>query len=261
MEFHSIIIKLGKAEIKLNITEHKILYQLMKRPLGTGELVKKLDVKDDETILLNCRKLIAKGLIYDKKTKKKGKYTIVEDPKIPAFLMYRARNRSLKSKILNDIFSSKNNENIKSFDDFSKNIGIYISYVLLRATRPGGPPTVNWIKSSKDPRMQDIDLLRETWLDDMLDQEPFFEQILSLKGNTDYQEFVNKFESSFSDTDIYQKIVFHEGIAEVRKLQKQNRKRMNEPQTERSDEEIYGEDETGYLDASNRKNKKEIKSS
>jgi hypothetical protein len=234
--------------------EGMILVHLTQRPLGTGELVKKLAVKDDETILLNCRKLVEKGLIYDKETKK-GKYTIVENPKLPAFLMYRARNRSLKVKILHDIFSSKNNENIELFDDFLKNMGIYISYVLLEATRPGGPWTVNWIKSSNDPRMQDIDLLRETWLADMIDQEQFFDQFLSLKGNTDYQELVKRFESSFPD--IYDKIRFHEGIAEVRRVKKQQNKKSSLATT--SSEELEDYDSEGLEKYLNKK-KNKIKS-
>jgi hypothetical protein len=228
--------------------EEMILVHLSQRPLGTGELVKKLNVKEDETILLNCRKLIEKGLIYDKETRKKGKYTIVENPKIPAFLMYRARNRSLKFKILNDIFPSKNYTT--DFDDFVKNMGIYISYVLLEATRPAGPWTVNWIKSSNDPRMKNIELLRETWLDDMIDQEQFFDQFLSLKSNTDYQELVKKFESSFPD--IYNKIRFHEGIAEVRKLQKQNKRSLSTT----SEEEVSDYDSEGYQDNLDRRKKK-----
>ena len=230
----------------------------MKRPLGTGDLVKKLDVKDDETILLNCRKLIAKGLIYDKETKKKGKYTFVKNSKIPAFLMYRARNRSLKFKILHDIFPSTNkNESIKSLDDFSKNIGIYISYVLLEAIKPGGPWTSKGFETN-DPRMNNIDLLRETWLEDTIDQESFFKQFLLLgKYNDDnnYQELVKKFESIFPK--IYRKIVFHEQADKMRKLRKN--KKNNKKQIERSDEEIYGEIDAGYYDHLDRKEKHGIK--
>jgi hypothetical protein len=44
-----------------------------------------------------------------------------------------------------------------------------------------------------------------------------------LKNNTDYIELVKRFESSFPD--IYNKIRFHEGIAEVQKSkQKQHKK-------------------------------------
>ena len=226
--------------ILLNLNEHG--------PLGTGELSGYTKL-DDETVLVNCKKLIEKGLIHDKETKKKGKYRLVESAKLPAFLSYRTSNRSLKIKILNDIFSSKNNENIKLFDDFSKNVGIYISYVFLKAIRPGGPWTSKDLEStsSNDPRMQDIDLLRETWLADMIDYDSFFEQFLLLKGNTDYQELVKKFETSFSDTDIYNTIRFHEGIAEVRRSKKQNKK----PLSTISNEELEDYDSEGlqkYLD-------------
>jgi hypothetical protein len=240
-------------KVELTRTQGVILYHLAQHPLGTGELLqilrKKANVNDDETILINCKQLVEKGLIYDKPTKK-GKYRIVTS-KIPVFLEFRACNRSLKSKILNDIFpSTKNNKNIKSIDDFSRTIGIYISYVLLEATRPDGPWTVNWIKTSNDPRMQDIDLLRETWLDDMIDQEHFFEYFLLLKSNTDYQELVKRFESSFPD--IYNKIRFHEGIAEVRRLKKQQNKK---PLSTTSNEELEDYDPVGLEDYFDKKNK------
>jgi len=235
-----------------------ILLNLNERgPLGTGELSEYTKL-DDETVLINCKKLIEKGFIHDKETKKKGKYRLNESAKLPEFLSYRARNRSLKVKILHDIFSSStNNGNIKSVDDFLKNIGIYISYVLLEATRPGGPWTVNGIKTSKDPRMKNIDLLRETWLDDMIDQEQFFEQFLLLKSNTDYQELVKKFESSFPD--IYNKIRFHEGIAEVRRLKKkQNKKPVSTISSAEKELEDY--DTVGFQDYFDRKKKNKIQS-
>jgi hypothetical protein len=89
----------------------------------------------------------------------------------------------------------------------------------MEATRPGGPWTSKGFETN-DPRMQDIDLVRETWLADMLDYDSFFEQFLSLNNDTDYQELVKKFESSFPD--IYNKIVFHERADKMRKLKKKN---------------------------------------
>jgi hypothetical protein len=84
----------------------------------------------------------------------------------------------------------------------------------------------------------------------MIDQEQFFDQFLSLKSNTDYQELVKKFESSFPD--IYNKIRFHEGIAEVRKLQKQNKRSLSTT----SEEEVSDYDSEGYQDNLDRRKKK-----
>jgi hypothetical protein len=251
--------------ILLNLYEHG--------PLGTGELSEYTKL-DDETVLINCKKLVKQGLIHDKETKKKGKYRLDESAKLPEFLSYRARNRSFAVKILKDIFSSNDNNHnnnnesiIKSFDDFSKNIGIYISYILLESTRPGGPWTVKRLKQTTttttddDYRMKDIDLLRETWLTDTIDPnfliEQFKKYFIDNSNQNNYQELVEKFESAYPD--IYKKIVFHEEIAEVRRLKKkQNKKKkqQQEPeQQERSEEEIYSE-VTDFLDKKNIDNNK-----
>lgn len=75
-----------------------------------------------------------------------------------------------------------------------------------------------------------------------------------------YQKLLKMFKSTFPD--IYNKSVFHEGIAELRRVKKQNKK-MNskEPQeSEKSEDEIYDEGTTEYHDSLDRKQKNKIKS-
>lgn len=234
-------------------TQELILNSLYEHgPLGTGKIAYYTNL-DRETIRFNCRKLVKQGWIYDREKSQKGKYRLVEQSKIPVFLSFRTRNRSLKTKILHDIFSDNNNS-LKSLDDFSKKIGIYISYILLEATRPSGPWTSKGFKTN-DPRMKNIDLLRETWLSDTIEHNCLSEQFVryfsSNSNNQNYKELTQMFESSFPN--IYRKIVFHEGIAEVRSLKKKqnsNKKKQTKLQPKLNDEEHWEEISDEFVEQS-----------
>lgn len=112
----------------------------------------------------------------------------------------------------------------KSIQDFSNKIGTYISYVLLEATRPeGGAWTAHGFKTN-DPRMKNLELLRKTWLTDIIDQN-FILQIFLQKyalEKFNYQTLLQMFESTFPD--IYKKIVFYENNTEWRRLNEENKK-------------------------------------
>ena len=94
----------------------------------------------------------------------------------------------------------------KSIQDFSNKIGTYISYVLLEATRPDGPWTTHGFKTN-DPRMKNWELLRKTWLTDIIDQN-FILQIFLQKYAHDkfnYQTLLKMFNLHFL---IYTKKLF-----------------------------------------------------
>lgn len=204
---------------------------------GTEESMNLVSKKmDDETILINCNKLVKQGWIYDKQDKygkysKHGKYRLVEHHKIPSFLTFRSRNRLFKTRLLHYIFKQNGN----SFDDISKNIGIYLLYILIETLRPNGPNTTEWL-DSKDPRINNKDLLRDTWLKDTIDPNLILEHITKYSNLYDYHELIKMFECTFPG--VHKKIVFHEKIKthreESRYKKKQKPKILDE-------DEIYEE--------------------
>ena len=225
--------KTSNKKILLTETQERILFTLYEYgPSGTGELEKYTGL-DNETILDNCRELIKQGLILDKENQK-GKYRLVDKFKIPVFLSFRARNRSFIMNIIEDIFSSSQQKELK---DFSYKIGIYILYVLIESLRSDGPSwTAKAVNKSKsnDPRMKNLDLLRKTWLIDTINSNFILEHFNKYFSNEqqNYQEIINKFESTFPD--IYKMI------------------------QEREVAGIYQENDTGLKDYWDRRNKNKI---
>lgn len=215
------ILRIGKD--LLLTSQEKILTALFEHggELSTGEIWEhtKLNL---ETIKINCNILIKKGLIYDKENNK-GKYRLVESTKLPTFLSFRTRNKTWSIQIMKDLFSFSTTQQNKQ-QQFANNIGMYILSVLIERTSPEGPWTaINRYKSmvENDPRMKDIDLLRDTWLLDTIDHGFLIEQFDKYVNNDNqtYQELLQTFESTFSN-----KILFHQRIDKLRKSRKNEKK-------------------------------------
>jgi hypothetical protein len=66
--------------------------------------------------------------------------------------------------------------------------------------------------------MKNIGLLRETWITDTLDPNFLKKQFNKYINNLNHQELLQMFESTFPE--IYNKIKFHQEIAELRRLKK-----------------------------------------
>jgi len=216
-----VILRIGKD--LLLTSQEKILTALFEHggELSTGEIWEhtKLNL---ETIKINCNILIKKGLIYDKENNK-GKYRLVESTKLPTFLSFRTRNKTWSIQIMKDLFSFSTTQQNKQ-QQFANNIGMYILSVLIERTSPEGPWTaINRYKSmvENDPRMKDIDLLRDTWLLDTIDHGFLIEQFDKYVNNDNqtYQELLQTFESTFSN-----KILFHQRIDKLRKSRKNEKK-------------------------------------
>lgn len=179
-----------------------------------------------ETIKINCKILVKKRSIYDKDKNPKRKYRLVEPAKLPTFLSFRTRNKTLSMQIMKDLFSSSSSTTQqKKQEQFAKNIGMFILYVLVERTSPEGPWTSDRFKAmiENDPRMKNIDLLRDTWLLDTIDHHFLIEQFNKYVNNDNqtYQELLQIFESTFSNSN---KILFHERVDKMRKSRKNEKK-------------------------------------
>ena len=239
-------------------SEEKILRAFLEHDeqLSTRELTEITGLEDD-TILPNCKKLIKKGLLYDKPNQK-GKYRLVESAKLPTFLLFRNRNKTEATKIMKELFFPSSSIKQNKLEQFANNIGMYILYVFIERISPEGPWTSDRFKSmiENDPRMKNMDILRDTWILDTIDSNFLIEQFDKYVNNDNqsYKELLQMFESTFSN-----KIFFHEQIDKLRKLRKNEKnKKQQEPQIERSEEEIYGKFEAGYEDSLDRKKKNGI---
>lgn len=237
-------------------SEEKILNAFLEHGdrLGTGELAHITGLEDD-TILPNCKKLIKKGLLYDKEKSQKGKYRLVNPTKLPTFLIFRNRNKTEATKTMKDLFflSSSSIKQNKQ-EQFANNIGMYILYVLIERINPEGPWTSDRFKSmiENDPRMKNLDILRDTWVADTIDSNFLIEQFDKYVNNENqtYQELVQTFESTFPN-----KILFHERID---KLRKSNKKQNKKPLSTTA-EDVSDYDSEGYQDYLNRKKKHGVK--
>lgn len=221
------VLRIGKD--LLLTSQEKILTALFEHggELSTGEIWKiwkhtKLNL---ETIKINCNILIKKGLIYDKENNK-SKYRLVDSTKLPTFLSFRTRNKTWSMQIMKDLFSESSSSTTQQNkqQQFANNIGMYILSVLIERTSPEGPWTaINRYKSmiENDPRMKNIDLLRDTWLLDTIDHHFLIEQFNKYVNNDNqtYQELLQIFESTFSN-----KILFHERVDKMRKLGRMRRR-------------------------------------
>ena len=235
-------------------SQDKILRAFLERgeQLSTKELTEITGLEDD-TILPNCKKLIKKGLIYDKPNQK-GKYRLIDPTKLPTFLIFRNRNKTEATKTMKDLFflSSSSIKQNKQ-EQFANNIGMYILYVLIERINPEGPWTSDrFEKIENDPRMKNLDILRDTWVADTIDSNFLIEQFDKYVNNENqtYQELVQTFESTFPN-----KILFHERID---KLRKSNKKQNKKPLSTTA-EDVSDYDSEGYQDYLNRKKKHGVK--
>ena len=219
-------------------TQELILDSLYKHGnLGINELAKYSNL-NRETVRFNCRKLVKQRWIYDRGESQKGKYSLVEQSKIPAFLTFRAGNRSFVNNIIKDIFSSITNQDLLL--DFTNKIGIYILYVIIESLRPDGLYFTTKGFKTKDPRMQDIDLLGETWITDTLDPNFLIKQFKKYINNLNHQELLKMFESTFPE--IYNKIKFHQEMAEMRRLKKHQTKKKKQKEIELDEDQLTEEE-------------------
>ena len=219
-------------------TQELILDSLYKHGhLGINELTKYSNL-NRETVRFNCRKLVKYGWIYDRGKSQKGKYRLVEQSKIPVFLTFRARNRSFVNNIIKDILSSTTNQDL--LQDFPNKIGIYILYVLIESLRHDGSYFTTKGFKTKDPRMRNINLLRETWITDTLDPNFLIQQFNKYTNNLNHQELLQMFESTFPE--IYNKIKFHQEIAELRSLKKHQTKKKQQQEPELNEDQLTEEE-------------------
>jgi hypothetical protein len=239
--------------------------------LGASELSTHTGLNID-TISPNCKILIKKGVLYDRPNRK-GKYRLVESAKLPTFLNFRSRSKTWSMQIMKDLFSSSSTIQREKFEQFANNIGMYILYVLIERTGSEGPWAAYKFKPmiENDPRMKDIDLLRDTWLIDTINPSflvELFDKYVN-NNNQTYQELLQTFESI--SPDIYNKIVFHEQadkMREVRKNEKKDKKQKPEifeedltnEEIEDRDIEIYDEPENSLQKYWGKRNKDKIES-
>lgn len=192
-------------------------------PQTTRELKDSIDC-DDETILINCRKLVKQGWIYDKENKH-GKYRLAEESKVPAFVKYQSRNILFSKRMLDFMFklNSKKDNGLKNL---ANEIGSYVLYVLIESLNTEGPWTAKHL-NSKDPRRFDknkekilmneawLQELKENWLKHTVDINYILNLFMEYYGKSyEYNELIKMFEVNCPK--VFNGITFHKGIAETR---------------------------------------------
>ena len=227
-------------------------------PQSTRELKDSIRC-DDETILINCKKLVKQGWICDKENKH-GKYRLEEESKVPAFLKIQTRNIMFSKRILDYMFKL-NSQKENGLKYLANGIGSYILYILIESLNKEGPWTAKYL-NSKDPRRYDKNKgkilinetwlrdLKENWLKDTIDTNYILDLFVDNYGKIyEYEKLLDMYE--FSCPDIYNKIRFHKGVAEERSLRKKqnsNKKMNNEPEKEELIEDYDSEGYSKYLD-------------
>jgi predicted transcriptional regulator len=244
--------------------------------ITTSDLVEETKLHRD-TIYSNCKELMEEG--YITKSGKKGTYHLT----LKAFSKPNLRGQNfareaivkpikwsgtsfktlaeeqqtllkLFEKYLEIIRTSNDNNVIQQeLISYSVLMGAYTTYVFLEALNPDKwifkQNGKKWEKDMSSLTEREKDDVIRLWINNSINPDYLFKIFKKLniitRDDTDFDRLIKSYAEVFPD--LYNKF---ESI----------NKRMNEPQTERSDEEIYSEDKTGYLDSLDRKNKK-IKSS
>jgi hypothetical protein len=227
--------------------------------LTTADLVEKTGLHRD-TVYVNCKELIDKG--YISKSGKYGKYFLT----LKAFNKPSLRGLNLARKVtkimrmynipfilpkeIESLFDKKyaDFKDIKQQQilSFSLSMGAYITYVFLQSLNPNdwifSSLTDNkekWDKGMSSLSKQEKDEVIRSWVKSAVNPLYLlmqFKRLNIVKGH-DFDKLIKSYSQIFPE-------LYNE-------FERINRG-MNEPQIERSEDEIYGE----YIDSLDRKNKK-----
>lgn len=239
--------------------------------LTTTELVKQTGLHRD-TVYINCKELIEEG--YITKRGKKGTYYLTlkafNQPnlrgqnfaRIVTKIMRRYGIPFITEPEIQSLFDTKKYPDLPVIQQqilsLALSMGAYITYAFLQSLNPNDwifsilssdNNKEKWDKGMSALTAQEKDEVIRSWIKSAVNPLYLLMQFkrLNIVKRHDFDKLIKSYSQIFPD--LYKQF---EGI----------NRRMNEPQqTERSDEEIYGEDKTGYLDSLDRRNKNKIKSS
>jgi hypothetical protein len=236
--------------------------------LNTAELVKKTGLHRD-TVYVNCKELIDKG--YISKNGKYGKYFLTlksfNKPSLRGLNLARETTKTMRmygvpfitEKEIQSLFDNKKYSDLKDIQQqqilsLSLSMGAYITYVFLQSLNPNdwifsslSDNKEKWDKGMDALSKQEKDEVVKSWVKSSVNPLYLLMQFkrLHIVKRHDFEKLIKSYSQIFPD--LYSKF---EGI----------NKRMNEPQIERSEDEIYDEIESGLTEYHDRRKKFEIKS-
>ena len=108
------------------------------------------------------------------------------------FCYLESRNKTESMKIMKDLFFPSSSIKQNKLEQFANNIGMYILYVMIERINPEGPWTSDRFKSmiENNPRMKNMDILRDTWVLDTIDPNFLIEQ---------FDKYVNNDNQSYKE--------------------------------------------------------------
>jgi len=232
----------------------------------TAELVKQTGLHRD-TVYVNCKELIEEG--YIAKRGKKGTYYLTlksfNQPNLRGQNFARVVTKLMRTHnipfILQKEMESLFDKKYSDFKDiqqqilsFSLSMGAYLTYVFLQTKNPNdwifsslSDNKEKWDKGMSALSVQEKDEVIRSWVKSAVNPLYLLMQFkrLNIVKRHDFEKLIKSYSQIFPD--LYKQF---EGI----------NKRMNEPQKNRSDEEIYGEEvDSGYYDSLDRKKKHGVK--
>jgi hypothetical protein len=234
--------------------------------LTTTDLVRQTGLHRD-TVYVNCKELIEEG--YINKRGKKGVYYLTlksfNQPNLRGQNFVREVTKTMRMygvpfikeqeiESLFDKYSDLKDIKQQQILSFSLSMGAYITYVFLQSLNPNdwifSSLTDNkqkWDKGMDALSKQEKDEVVRSWIKSAVNPLYLLMQFkrLNIVKRHDFDRLIKSYSQIFPDL--------------YKQFEDINR-RMNEPQKERSEEEIYAELDSGYYDNLDRKKKFGIKS-